>query len=115
MIKLNPHQKKVLAQFPKFDEVQLARLKKDPVYLRAYVSVCLEDYAKNKDVAQLKNALGVVVRALGATQVARHTQRERTSLYRSFSARGNPSMASFLGVLDCAGIDLMPAVPRKYQ
>ena len=106
MINLNARQKKVLAKFPKFDDVQLARLKSDPAYLRAYVSLCLQEYADNHNMDLLKSSLGIVVRALGATQVSRKVHVSRTGLYRSFTAKGNPSFATVRAVLNMAGVGL---------
>lgn len=106
MIKLNARQKKVLATFPKFDDLQIAQLRNDPEYLRAYVSVCLEDYAKDKNMEILKHCLGVVVRALGATKVSKTVKVSRTGLYKSFAPNGNPSFATVCGILNMAGIGL---------
>lgn len=106
MIKLNARQKKIVKTFPKFDDMQIARLRKDPEYLRAYVSVCLDDYAKDQNIDLLKHALGVVVRALGATNVSRTIKVSRTGLYKSFAPQGNPSFATVCGILNMAGVGL---------
>lgn len=106
MIKLNKRQKKVLETFPKFDDLQIAQLKKDPEYLRAYVSVCLEDYSKDKNMEILKHSLGIVVRALGATKVSKAVKVSRTGLYKSFAPNGNPSFATVCGIFNMAGVGL---------
>ena len=106
MIKLNAQQKKVLTTFPKFEDLQIAQLKKDPEYLRAYVRVALEDYAKDKNIEILKHALGIVVRALGATKVSKQIKVDRSGLYKSFTPMGNPSFDTVCGILDMAGIEL---------
>jgi len=106
MKKTKTGHRRVVATFPKFDDIQIARLRKNPEYLRAYVSVCLEDYAKDKNLDLLKYSLGVVVRALGATNVSRKVNVSRTGLYKSFTTKGNPSFATVCGILDMAGVGL---------
>ena len=52
------------------------------------------------DSAYVAHALGVVARAKGMTQVAKHTGLSREQLYRSLSENGNPTLSTTLAALD---------------
>ena len=64
------------------------------------------------DSAYVAHALGVVARAKGMTQVAKHTGLSREQLYRSLSENGNPTLSTTLAVLDALGFGLV-ARPHK--
>ena len=112
MIKLNARQKKVLATFPKFEDLQVEQMRKNPKLLQSYLQVCLEDYAKDKNLDLLKHSLGIVIRALGATNVSRQIKVSRTGLYKSFAPSGNPSFATVCGIFNMAGVELRTHLPR---
>ena len=56
------------------------------------------------DVAGISRALGDLARARGMAKVADDTGLSRESLYKALSAKGNPSLATFLKV--CLALDL---------
>jgi probable addiction module antidote protein len=58
------------------------------------------------DVAYVSHALGVVARAKGMAQIAAQTGLSREQLYRSFSAKGNPTLKTTLAVMNALGIRL---------
>jgi probable addiction module antidote protein len=58
------------------------------------------------DPAFIADALGVVARARGMTQVARDTGLSRESLYRALSVDGNPELSTLLQVLQALGLRL---------
>ena len=58
------------------------------------------------DPAFIADALGVVARARGMSQVARDTGLSRKSLYRALSADGNPELTTLLQVLRALGLRL---------
>ena len=58
------------------------------------------------DVGYVANALGVVARAKGMSQIARQTGLSREQLYRSFSENGNPTLKTTLAVMKALGVDL---------
>jgi probable addiction module antidote protein len=68
----------------------------------AYLDAALEE----NDPSLLALALGNLSRAYGMTKLARKTRLSRESLYRSLSAKGNPSMATVLKVMDALGFSL---------
>ncbi len=51
-------------------------------------------------------ALGMIARARGMTQLARDTGLRRESLYKALSAEGNPEFATVLKVVNALGIQL---------
>jgi probable addiction module antidote protein len=59
-----------------------------------------------QDAAYIAHALGVVARARGMSQIALQTGLSREQLYRSFSARGNPTLKTTLAVMRALGIEL---------
>ena len=58
------------------------------------------------DPAIIADALGVVARARGMSQVARDTGRSRESHYRALSAGGNPELSTLLQVVRALGLRL---------
>lgn len=71
----------------------------------AYIEAVLED----GDPALVAEAIGVVARARGMSQIARETGLSRESLYRSLSKDGNPELATILKVLKALGVRLSAA------
>ncbi|CAA9345285.1 MAG: FIG045511: hypothetical antitoxin (to FIG022160: hypothetical toxin) [uncultured Microvirga sp.] len=68
----------------------------------AYIEAVLED----GDPALVAEAIGVVARARGMSEIARETGLSRESLYRSLSKQGNPEFATILKVLKAVGVRL---------
>jgi probable addiction module antidote protein len=60
-----------------------------------YLDAVLED----GDPELLKDALGVIARSKGMTEIAREAGLGRSSLYRALSPDGNPEFATVAGVL----------------
>lgn len=58
------------------------------------------------DPAFIAHALGVVARAYGMAPLAAAADVRREALYRSLSMQGNPSLRTFLKVLEGMGIVL---------
>lgn len=75
---------------------------KTPEDIALYIEAVLED----GDPALVADAIGVVARARGMTEIARETGRSRESLYRALSVRGNPELATLMGVLKALGLQL---------
>lgn len=61
---------------------------------------------ETNDSAHIAHALGVVARAKGMAQVAGQTGYSREQLYRSFSAKGNPTLKTILAVMNSLGLEL---------
>jgi probable addiction module antidote protein len=74
----------------------------DSESVAAYMTEALE----SGDPAFVADALGVVARARGMTEVAREAGVSRESLYRALSADGNPEFATVLRVVQALGLQL---------
>ena len=83
----------------------------DSESIAAYMSDALE----SEDPAFVADALGVVARARGMSEVAREAGMSRESLYRALSTDGNPEFATVLRVMRALGLRLsaIPAQQRK--
>ena len=77
----------------------------DPASLAAYMSEALS----TGDPGFIADALGVVARARGMSEVARRSGLSRESLYRALSADGNPEFATILQVVRAMGLRLTAA------
>lgn len=81
----------------------IEELKRDPEEAAGYLTAALE--GGNREVFLL--ALKDVIDARGGmSQLARKTKLDRASLYRMFSARGNPEVRSLERVLEAMGLQL---------
>ena len=58
------------------------------------------------DPAFIADALGVIARARGMSEVAREAGLSRESLYRALSAGGNPELSTLLQVIRALGLRL---------
>jgi probable addiction module antidote protein len=61
------------------------------------------------DHALITDALGVVAKARGMTQLARDTGLARPALYRALSPDGHPEFETVLKVLKALGVALRPS------
>jgi len=59
---------------------------------------------ETEDAAFIADAVGVVARARGMSDIARESGLSREQLYRSFSASGNPTLKSMLAVMKALGV-----------
>lgn len=81
----------------------------DPAaYLEDEVSVAayLADALDTGDEAFIADALGVVARAKGMTDLARKAGLSREHLYRALSKSGNPELSTLLKVFGALGLRL---------
>lgn len=70
------------------------------------IATFMAEAFQSNDVAYISHALGVVARAKGMAQIAGQTGLSREQLYRSFSAKGNPTLKTTLAVMKALGIEL---------
>lgn len=77
---------------------------KTPEDMRDYLEACMEE--GGDDPAFIAQALGVVARAQGMTQVAHQSGLARESLYKALSSEGNPEFATVLKVIQALGLKL---------
>jgi probable addiction module antidote protein len=80
---------------------------RDPQEAAAYLTAALAE----GDSATFLLALRDVAEAKGVSHLAQAAQRNRESLYRMLSARGNPQLDSLTAILDA--LDLRLAVTKK--
>lgn len=73
-----------------------------PEAVAAYMSEALE----SGDAAFVADALGVIARAKGMSELARDTGLGRESLYKSLGRDGNPSLDTVLKVLAALKLSL---------
>jgi len=66
----------------------------------------MADALETEDASYIADALGVVARARGMTQIADETGLSREQLYRSLSENGNPTLKTTLAVMKALGIQL---------
>jgi probable addiction module antidote protein len=83
----------------------------DAESLAAYMSEALA----TEDPAFIADALGVVARARGMSEIARESGLSRESLYRALSPEGNPEFNTILRVIRSMGLRLSttPIEERK--
>ena len=70
------------------------------------IEVFLADAFESGDARYIANALGVVARAKGISNIARQTGLAREYLYESLSENGSPTLETTLAVLKAAGFEL---------
>ncbi len=81
----------------------------------ASIAAYMNDALESGDPAFVADALGVVARARGMSEVARKAGLSRESLYRALSTDGNPEFATILRVVRALGLQLSatPITQRK--
>ena len=82
-----------------------------PAACAAYLESAMDD----GDAATIADALGVVARARGMTQIARETGLSRESLYRALRADGNPEFATLLRVVRALGLRFSVSVAEPAE
>ncbi len=70
--------------------------------MREYLLVTFEDGTPS----EIAEALGVVARARGMTQLATDTGMSRPALYKALSGDGNPSFETIMKVMNALGVRL---------
>jgi probable addiction module antidote protein len=72
----------------------------------------IEEYLRaafeSEDASVIADALGVVARAKGMTELASETGLARPALYKALSRDGNPEFATILKVAHALGFTLRP-------
>jgi probable addiction module antidote protein len=81
-----------------------------PEGVAAYMTEALETH----DPAFVADALGVIARARGMSEVAREAGVSRESLYRALSLDGNPEFGTVMRVAEALGLQFsVTAIPAK--
>jgi probable addiction module antidote protein len=88
-------------KFTRYDTADYLKTDSD---MAAYLDACLEE--AGDDPAFIAQALGVIARARGMSQLARDTGLARENLYKALSADGNPEFGTILKVIKALGLKL---------
>jgi probable addiction module antidote protein len=76
------------------------------------IAIFMAEAFKTDDPAYIAHALGVVARAKGMSEIASRTGLSREQLYRSLSAKGNPTLKTTLAVMKALNIRLTAKIQR---
>lgn len=71
------------------------------------IALFISDAFQTGNAAYIAEALGVVARAKGMTDLAEASGVTRENLYRSFSAKGNPTLKTLVAVMTALGVDMI--------
>jgi probable addiction module antidote protein len=77
------------------------------------IAAYLTDALETGDSAFISDALGVVARARGMSDVARTAGMSRESLYRALSAEGSPKFETVLRVMHALGLQFSVNPARR--
>lgn len=88
------------------DETMVDLLREDPALADEYLAASMEAIDEPGGQEALLQALRHVAEAQGMARVAQRAGVPRESLYKSLSAKGNPTLKTLLAVLSAAGLRL---------
>lgn len=83
----------------------------DDEAIAAFIDASLDEDSP----AEMADALGVVARARGMTQIAKETGLSRESLYKALSADGNPSLDTLLRVMKALRLKLTVSTAKAHE
>ncbi len=96
-----------ITKFSDFKECFIEDLKNNPRDQEIYLKLALEEYEQEKNPENFLLALRTIAVAKGGmSDLAKKTKLNRESLYKSLSAKGNPSFLTVDSVLNCLGFRL---------
>ncbi len=78
------------------------------------IAAYMTDALETGDPSFVADALGVVARARGMSEVAREAGVSRESLYRALSADGNPEFGTVMRVVRALGLQLS-VIPAHHE
>lgn len=73
-----------------------------PESIQAYIDEAVE----TGNPAFISDALGVIARAKGMSELAKTTGLSRETLYRTLSSKGNPNLKTLLAIISALGVSL---------
>jgi probable addiction module antidote protein len=79
------------------------------------IAAYVDEALGSADPAHIANALGIVARAKGMTEIARSAGVSREHLYRALKETGNPELSTVVRVLKALGLRLsaQPIIEAK--
>lgn len=95
------------------NRVKEATVSFDPaVYIRTDEEAALyfDDALQSGDPSVIAAALGTIVRARGASEVAKASEVSRSAIYKGLTEGGNPTLETMMRVLDHLGVELKARV-----
>jgi probable addiction module antidote protein len=72
----------------------------------------LNDALESGKASYIANAVGIIARARGMTELQRLTGLDRSTLYAALREEGNPTLDTLMRVLDALKIELQAAPKR---
>ncbi len=97
------------------DEAVVELLREDPAFADEYLAASMEAIDEPGGQEALLQALRHVAEAQGMAKVAERAGLPRESLYKSLSAKGNPTLKTLLAVLNAAGLRLSVTRDHHHQ
>ena len=97
------------------DEAVVELLREDPAFADEYLAASMEAIDEPGGQEALLQALRHVAEAQGMAKVAERAGLPRESLYKSLSAKGNPTLKTLLAVLNAAGLRLSVTRDEHHQ
>ena len=88
------------------DETIIAMLKADPDFAHEYLSASLDEADLKGGRSALLSALRHIAQAQGVSAVAARAGIPRESLYRALGTKGNPTITTFLALINAVGLRL---------
>jgi len=88
------------------DETVIAMLKADPDFANEYLSASLDEANLKGGKSALLSALRHIAQAQGVSAVAVRAGIPRESLYRALGAKGNPTITTFISLVNAVGLRL---------
>lgn len=73
------------------------------------IALFLEAAFEDNDPVHIADALGVVARSKGMTEIAKNAGVTREALYRALSPKGDPRLTTLIGVFKALGLRLSVA------
>ena len=77
-----------------------------PEDVATFLQAAFDEVFEANDPGFIAQALGIVARSKGMTQIADKTGRSREQLYKSLSIDGNPTLATTISVMRELGVKL---------
>lgn len=84
------------------DDFDPAEYLDGPDAIQAYI----DEAVGTGNPAFISDALGVVARAKGMSDLAKNTGLSRETLYRTLSSKGNPNLKTLLAIVGALGVSL---------
>ena len=78
----------------------------NPEAIRTFINVAIEDYLKDGNQKELSEALSLVVKWVGASNLARKTNMSRQGIYNAVKPTTKPAFSTVLNMLHGAGFRL---------